>query len=163
MQVFSDYWNWLIPPLPPYFQEFLRVMWEDWMGLKSNTVKKKYPKYVETTVFRREVFSIDFDFSYLEHHTFICFDVFYCIKQHPWKQEFNKVERRSIKKPTLKLSKFNGPHSFPVPEHNLTLKTKQNKQTRTKEKCHISSDATDLNWNSLTVQCNSTLTVQCNY
>lgn len=44
------------------------------------------------------------------------------------KYRTHQLEGRSIRKPTLKLSKFNGPHSLPIPEHNLTLKTKQNRQ-----------------------------------
>lgn len=80
-------------------------------------------------MFSQRSFSIDFDFSYLEHHISICFDVFYCINTTSLNIDFiNLKEGTSIKQPTLKLSKFNGPHSLPIPEHNLTLKTKQNKQ-----------------------------------
>lgn len=96
-------------------------------SLRSHAVEKNILNKLKLMFSQKSVF---YWFCFLLSGTSY-FHFFLCIllqKHNIPEYRIHQLERISIRKPTLKLSKFNGPHSLPIPEHNLTLKTKQNKQ-----------------------------------
>lgn len=89
MQAFSECWKGLNPlPVLPWASES-HVGRPD--SLRRHVVDKNI-LYKLKLMFHREVFSIDSAFSYLEHHTFISFDVFYCRNTTSPNAEFIKYK-----------------------------------------------------------------------